>query len=581
MDFVEQLKSSVDIVKVVGEYVRLRKAGAGPRYTGLCPFHTEKTPSFSVHQTHQFYKCFGCGAGGDVIKFVMEIERLSFFEALKLLADRNGIPMPKRAEYSDEDTRQRASLFQMHEMAARAFRSNLNGAGGATAREYLARRAVTPAVSEEFGLGYADRSGHDLARRLEREGLTPEQMEASGLVLKRQDGSGFFDRFRGRLMFPIHSESGKIIGFGGRVLGGDEEPKYLNSPETAIYRKSHVLYNLHRAKDPIRKQERAILVEGYMDVIGLYGAGVREVVASCGTALTSFQVRALKRHSEKIVVNFDPDVAGASAAERSIQILLEENAQIRVLQLEGNLDPDEYVKEHGPEVYRDKVEKAPGYFYWLADRARGAQDMRTAQGRVAVLQFLLPAIQRVTDKLERATIASDLAGYLGVEPGMVLDRFKQAASDRRETPLAVPHQPVRAVERILLGALLANAEIRREIIPRLRIMPEIAQFSLRRIFEALFALFDNQPAFRFSELEARLEEADRALLASVAFADELGEVDHGLQQATACLERLEAEGRESRKTALRAHVGEAERAGNFAEALRRAEELSKLEKTES
>jgi DNA primase len=579
MDFVEQLKSSVDIVKVVGEYVRLRKAGAGPRYTGLCPFHTEKTPSFSVHHTHQFYKCFGCGAGGDVIKFVMEIERLSFFEALKLLADRNGIQMPKRAEYSDEDTRLRAALGQMHEMAARVFRSNLNGAGGATAREYLAKRAVAPAVSEEFGLGYADRSGHDLARRLEREGLTPEQMEASGLVLKRQDGSGFFDRFRGRLMFPIHGESGKIIGFGGRVLSADDEPKYLNSPETAIYRKSHVLYNLHRAKDPIRKLEQAILVEGYMDVIGLYGAGVREVVASCGTALTSFQVRAIKRHSEKIVVNFDPDVAGASAAERSIQMLLEESVQVRVLQLEGDLDPDEYVKEHGAEVYRAKVEKAPGYFYWLADRARGTQDMRTAQGRVAVLQFLLPAIQRVTDKLERAAIASELAGYLGVEPGLVLDRFKKAASERRETPLAVPHEPVRAVERILLGSLLANTEIRREIIPRLRAMPEIAQFSLRRIFEALFALYDNQPAFHFSELEARLEEGDRALLASVAFADELGEEDHGLRQAAACLERLEAEGRESRKTALRAGVSEAERAGNFAEALRLTEELSKPEKT--
>jgi DNA primase len=300
MDFVEHLKSSVDIVKVIGEYVRLRRVGTGSRYMGLCPFHTEKTASFSVHQTHQFYKCFGCGAGGDVLKFVMEIERLSFYEALRLLADRNGIPMPKRADYSDDETRLRAAVFQMHEIAAKAFRANLNSPGGTQARKYLAKRSVSPELAEEFGLGYSDRSGQDLVRRFQREGISHEQMEASGLVLKRHDGSGFYDRFRGRLMFPIHSESGKVIAFGGRALVAEDEPKYMNSPETAIYKKGYVLYNLHRAKETIRKEDRTILVEGYMDVIGVHAAGVRGVVASCGTALTATQVKILKRHSEKI-----------------------------------------------------------------------------------------------------------------------------------------------------------------------------------------------------------------------------------------------------------------------------------------
>jgi DNA primase len=581
MDFVEQLKSSVDIVKVVGEYVRLRKAGAGPRHMGLCPFHTEKTPSFSVHQTHQFYKCFGCGAGGDVIKFVMEIERLSFYEALRLLAERNGIPMPKRADYSDQETRLRATLFQMHELAARVFRANLSGAGGTAAREYLAKRGVTPAVSEEFGLGYSDRSGQDLVRRFESEGHTAEEMETSGLALKRQDGSGFYDRFRGRLMFPIHSESAKIIGFGGRVLSAEDEPKYLNSPETPIYRKSHVLYNLHRAKEAVRKADRGILVEGYMDVIGLYSAGVREAAASCGTALTSSQVRALKRHSEKIVVNFDPDAAGSSAAERSIQILLEEGMQVRVLELEGGLDPDEYVKSAGPDAYRGKLEKAPGYFNWLADRARSRYDLRTAQGRVSALQFLLPAIQRVSDKLERAAIANDLAGYLGVDRGLVLDHFKRAAVERREKPMEIAREPIRAVEKILLNSLLLSGETRREIIPRLRGMPETEQFTTRRILQSLFALHDNQPQFRFAELEARLEEPDRALLSSVVFADELGEENYTLEQALACLRRLEGESRESQRALLRKRVKEAEGAGDLAEALRLAEELGRLEKTTS
>jgi DNA primase len=581
MDFVEQVKSSVDIVKVVGEYVRLKKAGAGPRYTGLCPFHTEKTPSFSVHQTHQFYKCFGCGAGGDVIKFVMEIERLSFYEALKLLADRNGIPMPKRTEQSDEETRLRAALLAMHELAAGVFRSNLNASGGAVARQYLEKRQVDRSALDEFSLGYSDRSGQDLARRFEREGFTHEQMEASGLVLRRQDGSGFYDRFRGRLMFPIHSESGKIIGFGGRVLASEEEPKYLNSPETPIYRKSQVLYNLHRAKDAVRKLERAILVEGYMDVIGLHAAGVREVVASCGTALTSLQVRALKRHSENIVVNFDPDAAGSNAAERSIQVLLEESMRVKVLELSGGLDPDEYVKQAGPEVYLHHLGKAPGYFYWLADRARSRFDMRTAQGRVSALQFLLPSIQRVSDKLERAALAADVASYLAVEPGLVLDHFKKAAAERREKPLASNAEPVRAVERILLNSILLSPETRAEILPRLKAVPAVGQFSTGRIFEAIFSLAAAQADFKFADLEARLAEGDRKVLAAAVFADELGKDHYGLAQAQACLEKLEEEQLDARKNLLRSRLKEAERSGDLAEAFRLAEELNKFGKSDS
>jgi DNA primase len=576
MDFVEHLKSSVDIVKVVGEYVKLRRSGGTARYMGLCPFHTEKTPSFSVHQGHQFYKCFGCGVGGDVLNFVMEIERLSFFEALKLLAERNGIPMPKRADYSDEETKLRAAIYRMHEIAAEAFRRNLLGPAGREARDYLARRGVAEATAEEFGLGLAERSGQDLTRRLEREGFTAEQLEASGLVLKRQEGTGFFDRFRGRLMFPIHNESGKIIGFGGRALSSEDEPKYLNSPETPIYRKSYVLYNLHRAKETIRKTDRTILVEGYMDVIGVWSAGVREVVASCGTALGNAQVKTLKRHSDKIVVNFDPDTAGANAAERSIGVLLEEGLHVRVLGLEGGLDPDEYVKKEGAEKYRQKADQAPGYFYWLADRARAKFDMRTSEGRVRALQFLLPAVHRVADKLERAAIAGDLAGYLGIEPGLVLEHFRRAAAERREQPMKAAQEPLRPLEKLLLNTLLAGPEVRAEVVPRLRNRPELEQFRTRRILQAVFTMHENQPDFRFSELEARLEERDKALLASVIFADEMHGEGNPLEVADACLRKLDEEARSMRKSELRTRVKEAERSGDLAEALRLTEELTRL-----
>jgi DNA primase len=576
MEFVEQLKSSVDIVEVVGQYVRLRKAGT--RYVGLCPFHTEKTPSFGVHTLYQFYKCFGCGASGDVIKFVMEIEALTFYEALKLLAERHGIPMPKRAEYSDPETKLRGAIYRMHEMAEQIYRAALAGQGGAEARAYLAKRGVTPAQQEEFGLGLAERSGQALVRAFEREGFTPEQMEQSGLVLKRESG-GSFDRFRGRLMFPIHNESGKVIAFGGRALAAGEEPKYLNSSETPIYHKGNVLYNLHRARQAMRSAGRVVLVEGYMDVIGVWSAGVREVVASCGTALVAQQVRALKRHAERVVVNFDPDAAGVSAAERSIQMLLEEGLSVRVLELEGGLDPDEYVKSKGADSYRQCLDKAPGYFYWLADHGRAKYDTRTAEGRIAALKFLLPAIHRITDKLERATVANDVAGYLGVEAGLVLDEFRKAATERRERKLPQAAETLKPLERILLNAVLANRDVRDRVLPRLRGSAQVEQFSTRRIFQALFSLEESGSPFRFADLEARLEEADQELLSAIVFADKAEGEQSTLEEAEACLRKLEDDARAARVAELKARIKQAERAGRLEEALRITEELGRLDRS--
>ena len=576
MEFIEHLKSSVDIVAVVGQYVRLKRVGGSHRWMGLCPFHSEKTPSFSVHAVHQFFKCFGCGAGGDVIRFVMEVERLTFWEAVKLLADRHGIPLPKR-EYADAETKLRAAVYRMHELAAQAFHKALREAAGPEVRAYLARRGLSDALMEEFELGYAERSGTALTRLLAREGFTDEQLEASGLLLKRAEG-GFFDRFRGRLMFPIHNESGKIIAFAGRALEPGEEPKYLNSPETAIYRKSYVLYNLHRAKEAIRKQDQAVLVEGYMDVIGLWPAGVRNAVATCGTALTAQQVRTLRRHSENVVVNFDPDAAGSSAAERSIQVLLDESVRVRILELDGGLDPDEYVRQRGAKAYLERLERAPGYFHWLADRARARWDLASTEGRLAALRFLLPAVQRVPDKLERAAVASELAAYLGIEAGSVLEHFRKAA-ERRQTMPAEAREPVRPVEKILLNCLLASAEICREILPRLKGSSALESFATKRIFQALIALHDSGGRLSYADLEARLEENDRQLLASVVLTDELSEEEHIPEQACACLESLEAAEQQARRAKLRALVKQAERAGDLAEAMRLAGELAELDRT--
>jgi DNA primase len=576
MDFVEQLKSSVDIVDVVGQYVRLRKNG--PRHVGLCPFHTEKTPSFSVHGALQFYKCFGCGAGGDVIKFVMEIERLSFYEALKVLAERYGLTLPKR-EYSDPETKVRAGIYRMNEIACARFRRALASPAGAEARAYLQKRGVGGDLIETFELGFSDRTGNSLTKTLEKEGFKPEELDESGLVMKRQDGTGYFDRFRGRLMFPIHNERGAVIAFGGRALGPDDEPKYLNSPETKIYKKTHVVFNLHRAKEGIRKNDRAVLVEGYMDVIGIWSAGVHEAVASCGTALTSEQVRTLKRHSESIVVNFDADSAGVKAAERSIQMLLDEGMRVRVLELGGGLDPDEYVKAHGAEAYRNRLAQVPGYFHWLADRARARFDMQSSEGRMAGLQFLLPAIQRIGDKLERAAVASEVATYLSVEPGIVLEYFRKSAAERSHQPAPAAQSALPLQEKLLLNALLASAEARAQTLPRLKNLVALQRFAARRILEALISLHESGAPFSFGSLDGRLEDRDKHTLASVAFAHDGQDEEGALEQALACVRKLEEEEQTSRKTLLKTRVKEAERSGNMEEAMRLYRELSEYDRT--
>jgi len=578
MDFIEQLKASADIVRVVGDYVRLKRAGSGPRYTGLCPFHHEKTPSFSVHSTHQFYKCFGCGAGGDVIKFVMEIERLTFWEAVKLLAERHGIPLPRHGAETDEESRRRAALYEMHEIAARLFREHLLSPAGQDARAYLERRGVPRPVIEEFGLGLSDRTGQMLVRAFQRAGFAPELMEESGLVLRRNDGSGLYDRFRGRLMFPIHSESGKLIAFGGRALAPDDQPKYLNSPETPIYRKSQVLYNLHRARKPMEEAGRAVLVEGYMDAIGVHAAGVRNVAAVCGTSLTPLQVRSLRRHAPEVVLNFDPDSAGANATEKHIPVLLDEGLRLRILSLGGGLDPDEFIREHGAQAYVDALEKARSYFHWLADRARSRFDLRTPEGRVAAFQFLLPSIQRMPDRLDRLAVANDVAEYLHMEPGIVLDEFRKAAAERRqqvrpkEQPLPDPN------EVLLVHALLHDEQARAEIAPLLGELTVLEASPSHEIFDAIRRITAAGEPLTYLSLEARLQEEGRHRLAALVFADDTLAESYSTELAVSCVRKLAASEQEARRSRLRRQIQEAERGGNLELALRLLDELGRLER---
>jgi DNA primase len=353
-----------------------------------------------------------------------------------------------------------------------------------------------------------------------------EQLEASGLFGRREDGS-LYDRFRGRLMFPIHNESGKVIAFGGRAMKPEDEPKYLNSPETVIYKKSHVLYNLHRAKQAIRGSERAILVEGYMDVIGVYAAGVKQVVASCGTALTPNQVRCIKRHSEHVIVNFDPDTAGANATEKSLQLLIEEGMHVRILELDDGLDPDEFIKKKGADAYNARLDRATGYFLWLADRARRKFDMTSAESRVQGFEaILLPAIRRISDRIERAAVAGEVAEYLGVDRALVLKEFRGTPIPGRDNGSKSPAvNPSRMTERVLLRSLLVSADAREVLLPVLPGSEAVRRFSVWPILETIFALNDAGEVVSFEAVDARLSDpAQKALLSGAVFADTSEEI---------------------------------------------------------
>lgn len=577
MDFVEQVKSQIDIVRVVGDYVRLKRQGVGERYVGLCPFHTEKTPSFSVHAGHGFYKCFGCGAGGDAIKFVMEIEGLTFFEAIKALAERNGIPLPRTEDYTDEDAKKRSSLYRLHETAQDVFVRNLWSSAGESAREYLQRRGIPRELAQEFGLGFAPAGGQELTRVFEKQRVETAMLEASGLVKSRTSGSGYYDTFRGRLTFPIHNESGKLVAFGGRVLSPDEQPKYLNSPETGIYKKRTVLYNFHRARESMRKRGRAVLVEGYMDVIGAWAAGTHEAVASCGTSLGSEQVRSIKRHTDVVVVNFDPDRAGENATEKSIQVMLDESVDVRVLHLEDGLDPDEYVQERGAEAYLRAVDEARGYFLWLADRAQKKFDTTTAPGRVKALEFLLPSVQKVPSRLRRAALADEVASYLGLERSMVLDEFKASATRRTSDHLAAPPSNAGHLERLLIRCLLNQPEGAAEILDILGKLDGWKRFPTASIFDAMLKVHRSGEALRFHNIEARLDGQAKSILTEVLLDEEINQESQNRDQAFACLQKLDLIQFTEFRRELKRRIREAELSGDLEGALNLNRQLAQLD----
>jgi len=592
-DFKETVKLQADIVRIVGDYVKLKKAGA-QNYSGLCPFHNEKTPSFSVHATRQFYHCFGCGVSGDVFSFVQKVENITFPEAVRAVAQKLGIALPKATFSSPAEAREaglRTVLLDVHERACVFFQEYLKRPDGAHAREYLTGRGLTEEAIKAFRIGFAPDSGFVLRDRMKGEfdedvlresglfswkaedsrqtsALGPQQNSPQTSDLSSQPTSSevqspmsdargpvFYSKFRNRITFPITNESGRVIAFTGRTLSADEKagPKYLNSPETAIYSKSRVLFNLDKAKEAIRKLDYAILVEGQMDCVSVYAAGFHNVIASSGTAFTELQARLLGRFTKNVVVNFDPDTAGAKATERTLGLLVEEEFQVKVLTLESGFDPDLFIRRKGKEAYASALKNSQKYFDYLIERARAQFPVRSAEGKVKAVNYLLPHIQRVPSRIVRDELAREMAQKLGIDSAVLRQELKHAAANRSTaTVKAGAEVQITDAEKILIRALVSATDMQtsdEHFSARDGVEEEFdpcrqAQFVLKSELlhqgvaaESLIEVLLRSEAVHVTDLP--LPEADRNLLASILMKDDEELSAERLEGAVRALRRIQ------------------------------------------
>ena len=460
--FIDEVRAAADIVTVIQDYVSLRKAGTN--YKGLCPFHNEKSPSFTVNRDKGFFHCFGCNTGGDVFKFIELQEKLGFQDTVKHVAGKFGIPVPEMegGEGQHESAQEREALLKMHEVAATWFAEHLASPAGARHRDYLQKnRGLTPPTIAALNLGWAPPTRDGLYRRLKEQGFREPLIRQSGLVSVRDDGT-VVDRFRNRLMVPIARDSGSIIAFGGRALEADQVPKYLNSPETPIYTKSRTLYGLNLTKAELRKSGFAIVVEGYFDFAQLFQAGGLPVVATCGTALTTQQAQMLRRFAPKVIINFDPDNAGQSAAERSSELLVEAGFSVNVLRLPGGDDPDTFVQGRGRDAYLAELKRSQPYLDFLIDRAATAHNLTRDEGRREFLQQMLGVAARIPDPAMRDQFADRLAHKGRFTEDIVRAEIRKAAANRKTTiperAAATSAVALTETERGLLWAILHQPE---------------------------------------------------------------------------------------------------------------------------
>ncbi len=516
-DFIETVRGAGDISRLISEYVPLKPSGS--RLKGLCPFHEEKTPSFSVDPGRQLFYCFGCQTGGDLFKFVMLYEKVAFPEAVETVAKRAGVPLPKAERRAAPGPQEQ--LLALNDAASAYFRSALADAqGGAACREYLTRRRIDDRLAASLGLGYAPAGWDGLRGHLLSKRFKIDDALTAGLLLRRKSGSGEYDRFRDRLIFPIRDISGRTIAFGGRTLGADE-PKYINSPETPAYKKGEHLYGLDLAKESIRREGAAIVVEGYLDLAAVLEAGITNVVASLGTAFTEAQARLLARYCQRVVFSYDGDKAGLAATARSLDMLLAKGFDVRVVALPGGSDPDDFIGKQGASAYRDLLAQAPGYLEFLIQCEVRRRDLSRLEEKIAGVQALLPRLAKLGSAVERSAWAARLADALELEDEWVLQELRGAVRSSRDRIRQRPARPrpLPEAEARLVSRLLEEAGAGR--LPPELDFADLAGARVAPIVEAILGLAGTgRPVFYPSVLEALEDEGDRDLLTRLAFSEE-------------------------------------------------------------
>ncbi|HEY2931731.1 MAG TPA: DNA primase [Acidobacteriota bacterium] len=570
-NFTEEVRNSASIVQVISEYVTLKKAGKD--HSALCPFHSEKTPSFYVSESKKIFKCFGCGASGDVFKFVEMIEGMSFPEALKEVARKAGVAVPDR-HISPQAAIQKERLHAIMERAARFYQRALENASEPV-MEYLAERGLREQEIRKFRIGYAPRSGNVLLKHLKELKFNEPEMELCGLLKSTAPGS-FHDKFRERIMIPICDISGRVIALGGRIFG-EGLPKYLNSPETPIYHKSSNLFGLNLSKEQIRRKDFAILVEGYFDLIIPFIRGVENIVASLGTSLTQNQVKLIGRYTRNVIVNYDPDSAGMAAASRSIDMFLQEGFRVNIVRLDEGLDPDSFVRRRGVEAYSQALKNSLKYIDFLLESAvRQERAASSPRGKVNILNKLLPYVALLPNRVERAETVSMLAGRLNLESSLILSELKKIAVERRrEAKIEIPlNQAVTKTERRLVKLLVESHEARNEILPLL-LQSDIKGLATESILKLLLEFYHLNKDVSFLGLKDLLEsQEDRQLFEEIVVTRTI-DPEPSLGEAINCLNALKRIGLEQAREELLTRIAKAENPEELNRLLEEKKELGR------
>ena len=581
--FIDDLRRQSDIVRIVQDYVTLKKAGAN--WVARCPFHKETKPSFSVNPAKGIFYCFGCQKGGPVFNFVMEIERVTFPEAVKIVAEKSGVPLPKLIDDGRFEARKRESdqVIELNQWALQWWQDQLQSKAATSVRQYLKQRGVTEETATTFRLGFAPDSWESLSTHLRQKGATQEQLERSGLVVKKDEG-GSYDRFRGRLIFPVFDPQGKPIAFGGRTLDPDGEPKYLNSPETSAYTKGKHLFGLNLTRDEIRRQGFAILVEGYLDLIVPYQNGVKNLAASLGTALTSEQVKLIARFARKVVVNYDGDRAGVQAAKRAIETFLTEDIEVKVLVLPDNADPDDFIRKYGVSEYNRRRGEAQPHIQFAIDQALRDRNLHNPADKAAAVEETLPFVRAVRDRIQRREYFDITMDALRVQPEQrreLWQRTRGAASADSGTVQQVVIRPLKptVAEEQLLELLLGSEELRKIVLPRLE-ASDYEGLATAAIFRALVKLNQEEAEVGFDSLSTETADNPAAgeLLARLMLAEPIENFDEAMTQADSCVDALRLMKLDRQIDEISSEVAEAERAGEAEKRDRLSLQLLELSK---